>query len=262
MKLSIITINFNNYDGLQKTIESVVSQTMRDFEWIVIDGGSTDGSKELIEQNEQHLIYWCSEQDKGVYDAMNKGILRAKGEYCLFLNSGDYLLNENVLMNVFSVTHQKDILIGWIERIIKGKRILDKGFDTDEITIRHLLRNSLPHQATFIKRELFNKYGLYDDSLKIVSDWKFFMQCIILHNVSIENLCLPVTFYEGGGLSDHAENGGTCEWNKSLKEMLPQRVIDDFHLMMSLDDVNSVPLTRFLYRVLYRIAMFLKYKQW
>ena len=262
MKLSIITINFNNFDGLQKTIESIVSQTMRDFEWIVIDGGSTDGSKELIEKNEQYIVYWCSEPDKGVYDAMNKGVLRAKGEYCLFLNSGDYLLNENVLMNVFSVNRQKDILIGWIERIIKGKRILDKGFNTDDITIRHLLRNSLPHQATFIKRDLFKKYGLYDDTLKIVSDWKFFMQCIILHDVSIENLRLPVTFYEGGGLSDHAENGGTSEWNKSLKEMIPQRVIKDFHLMMSLDDVNSVPFTRFLYKGLYRIAMLFKYKIW
>ncbi len=262
MKLSIITVNYNNKTGLQNTIDTVVAQTWRDFEWIVIDGGSTDGSKELIEQNKQHFAYWCSEQDKGVYDAMNKGILRAKGEYCLFLNSGDYLLNDNILMKVFSVNRHKDILIGWIERNIKGKRILDKGFNTDNISIRHLLRNSLPHQATFIKRDLFNKYGLYDDSLKIVSDWKFFMQCIILHDVSIENLCLPVTFYEGGGLSDYAENGGTREWHKSLNEILPHRVIADFHLMMSLDDVNSVPLTRFLYKGLYRIAMILKYKQW
>ena len=80
MKLSIITVNYNNKTGLQNTIDTVVAQTWRDFEWIVIDGGSTDGSKELIEQNKQHFAYWCSEQDKGVYDAMNKGILRAKGE--------------------------------------------------------------------------------------------------------------------------------------------------------------------------------------
>lgn len=262
MRLSIITINYNNCEGLQKTIKSVVSQSFRDFEWIVIDGGSTDGSKELIERYAQYMAYHVSEPDRGIYHAMNKGIIQAKGEYCLFLNSGDYLLNENVLMDVFSVTRQKDILIGWIERIIKGERVLDKGFNTADITIRHLLRNSLPHQATFIKRELFNKYGLYDDSLKIVSDWKFFMQCIILHDVSIENLCLSVTFYEGGGLSDYAENGGTTEWHKTLNEFFPRRVIDDFHLMRSLDDVNSVPLTRFLYKGLYRIAMLLKYKQW
>ena len=262
MRLSIITINYNNCEGLQKTIKSVVSQSFRDFEWIVIDGGSTDGSKELIEEHAESMAYHVSEPDRGIYHAMNKGIIQAKGEYCLFLNSGDYLLNDNVLQEVFLLHHHKDILIGWIERYKNGKRILDKGFDTDEITIRHLLRNSLPHQATFIKKELFDCYGLYDETLKIVSDWKFFMQCIILHDVSIENLCLSVTFYEGGGLSDYAENGGTTEWHKTLNEFFPRRVIDDFHLMMSLDDVNSVPLTRFLYKGLYRIAMLLKYKQW
>ena len=262
MKLSIITINYNNKDGLKNTIDSIVSQSFRDFEWLVIDGGSTDGSKDLIEKYHQYITYWCSEEDKGVYDAMNKGILQAKGEYCLFLNSGDWLLNDNVLSNVFSKEHNEDILVGWIERTKHGKRVLDKGFDTDKISIRHLLRNSLPHQATFIKKELFDKYGLYDDTLKIVSDWKFFMQCIILKNATVENLKTPISFYEGGGLSDHSENGGTAEWNKSLREMLPQRVIEDFPLIMSLDDVKSIPFTRRLYSILYRLAMLLKHRQW
>lgn len=262
MTLSIITINYNNKNGLKKTIESVVSQTFHDFEWLIIDGGSTDGSKEIIKQHEQHVTFWCSEADKGVYDAMNKGILKATGDYCLFLNSGDWLLNRNVLFKVFSNSHDKDILVGWIEREKKGKRVLDKGFDTENITIRHLLRNSLPHQATFIKRELFDKYGMYDDTLKIVSDWKFFMQCIIFHNSTIENLRIPITYYEGGGLSDHAENGGTSEWKKTLREMLPQRVIADFSLIMSLDDVKSIPLTNYLYKVIYKLAMWLKRKQW
>ena len=260
--LSIITINYNNCTGLQKTIDSVVKQTWRDFEWFLIDGGSTDGSEKIIEQYHDYFAYWCSEADKGVYDAMNKGIRHATGIYCLFLNSGDWLLNENVLKDVFSKEHSKDILVGWIERMKSGKRILDKGFNTDNITIRHLLRNSLPHQATFIKRKLFDEYGLYDDTLKIVADWKFFVQCIILHNATIENLCIPVTYYEGGGLSDHAENGGGIEWRRSLEEMIPQRIIDDFPLVMSLDDVKSLSLTSNLYRVLYRLTMWLKRRQW
>ena len=262
MKLSIITINYNNKSGLRKTVESVVSQHFRDFEWFLIDGGSDDGSIEIIKEYASHFTYWCSETDKGVYDAMNKGIVRATGDYCLFLNSGDWLLDKNVLSRVFSQSHHKDILVGWIERIKHGKQVLDKGFDTENITIRHWLRNSLPHQATFIKKLLFDKYGLYDDSLKIVSDWKFFMQCIILHNASIENLKMPITFYEGGGLSDHAENGGTAEWKKTLREMIPQRVIADFPLIMSLDDVKSVSLTNYLYNIIYKLAIWLKRKQW
>ena len=97
MKLSIITVNLNNRDGLQKTIDSVVSQTFKDYEWIVIDGGSTDGSKELIEQYADHFTDWVSEPDKGIYNAMNKGIGMASGEYIQFLNSGDSLVSGHVV---------------------------------------------------------------------------------------------------------------------------------------------------------------------
>ena len=100
-QLSIITINYNNLAGLQKTFESVFNQTFQDFEYIVIDGGSTDGSKELIEQYHDKIDYWVSEPDSGIYNAMNKGIVRANGEYLQFLNSGDSLLGENILKNVF-----------------------------------------------------------------------------------------------------------------------------------------------------------------
>ena len=112
MKLSIITINLNNRDGLQKTIDSVVSQTFRDFEWIVIDGGSTDGSKELIEQYADHFSYWVSEPDKGIYNAMNKGIKVAKGEYLQFLNSGDWLVDEKALERCFWHESKADIAYG------------------------------------------------------------------------------------------------------------------------------------------------------
>lgn len=101
MKLSIITVNLNNRDGLKRTIDSVVSQTFTDYEWIVIDGGSNDGSRELIEHYSDHFAYWCSEPDKGIYNAMNKGIAHAKGEWLQFLNSGDVLYSNNTLASVF-----------------------------------------------------------------------------------------------------------------------------------------------------------------
>jgi len=101
-KLSIITVNLNNAEGLRKTIESVVTQTFTDFEYIIIDGGSTDGSVEIIKLYADKITYWVSEPDKGIYNGMNKGIMVAKGEYCQFLNSGDWLVNENVLKEVFA----------------------------------------------------------------------------------------------------------------------------------------------------------------
>ena len=112
MKLSIITINYNNLEGLKKTYESVVCQTWTDYEWIIIDGGSTDGSREFIEEHQDKFAYWCSEPDKGVYNAMNKGIAKAQGEYLNFMNSGDRFYDHQTLNEVFSSGFQEDILYG------------------------------------------------------------------------------------------------------------------------------------------------------
>lgn len=103
MKLSIITINRNNCAGLSRTMDSVIRQTCKDFEWILIDGASTDGSVDLIRQNKQHITYWVSEPDKGIYNAMNKGLQQAHGEYCLFLNSGDWLAQNSTIAEVLPI---------------------------------------------------------------------------------------------------------------------------------------------------------------
>lgn len=104
MTLSIITVNLNNLEGLKRTYDSVVSQTFTDYEWLVIDGGSTDGSREFIEQHQDKFAYWCSEPDKGIFNAMNKGIVRAKGEYLNFMNSGDCFACEETVAEVFGKT--------------------------------------------------------------------------------------------------------------------------------------------------------------
>ena len=109
--LSIITINLNNREGLRKTIESVVNQTFQDFEFIVIDGASTDGSVEVI-QDYPRINYWISEPDTGIYNAMNKGIAKATGEYCLFLNSGDTLFQINTLTGILQSNPKGDIIFG------------------------------------------------------------------------------------------------------------------------------------------------------
>ena len=100
MTYSIITVNYNNYEGLRRTIKSVVCQTYKDYEYIIIDGGSTDGSAELIRQYTDHLTFWVSEPDKGIYNAMNKGVAHANGEYLNFMNSGDCFYDENVLQTL------------------------------------------------------------------------------------------------------------------------------------------------------------------
>ena len=197
MKLSIITINYNNKAELQKTIDSVICQTWRDFEWIVIDGGSADGSKELIEQYQQHFAYWCSEPDKGVYNAMNKGIDHAKGEYLLFLNSGDTLYDKDVLQKVDDLKLDADIISGQVERMDNHHSL--RSYDED--ILMQLYRDTLNHQGSFIKRSLFNDLR-YDESLKIVSDWKFWLETVIWRNASVEVIDLFVAKQDMTGISN------------------------------------------------------------
>lgn len=111
MKLSIITINYNNSIGLRKTIESVVSQTDNTFEYIIVDGGSSDGSVDIIKQYADKISQWVSERDGGIYNAMNKGVRMAHGEYIMFLNSGDILYDNNVIGHVLPKL-KADICVG------------------------------------------------------------------------------------------------------------------------------------------------------
>lgn len=174
MKLSIITINLNNADDLARTIESVDSQEFKDFEFIIIDGGSSDRSVDIIKQNQDKLAYWVSEPDKGIFNAMNKGIKKATGDYLIMLNAGDVLYDATTLKGIFDANPTEDILYGDAVLESKGKIFGEKIFNKP-ITFDFFRKTSLSHQAAFIKRELHDRIGLYDESLRFSSDWKFFL---------------------------------------------------------------------------------------
>ena len=252
MKLSIITVNFNNKDGLQKTIDSVISQTFKDFEWIVIDGGSTDGSKELIEKYSDYISYWVSEPDKGVYNAMNKGIKVAKGEYLNFLNSGDVYYNTEALHNIFSKHIDCDIIFGntLINKNGKLKRI---NIQNDYITCYHLTKDTINHQCSFIKKELFDMYGLYDESLKIVSDWKFFFETIVLKKCTLEHVNQDIILYDTNGLSSINRKQEKEEKEKILRTYLPEYVFDDYKTRFEVNELLNHRLSRVVIGILYRI---------
>ena len=178
MKYSIITVNYNNRNGLRKTIESVIHQTYRDFGYIIIDGGSTDGSTDVLKEYDSYITYWVSEPDKGIYNAMNKGITKASGDYLNFMNSGDCFFDRDVLQKMINSKLSTEIIIGkdyWYNPNTK------KDFTTIlplRIDMFTFYKGSLPHQSTFFKRTLFND-TLYDEKLKVVSDWKFYILKII-----------------------------------------------------------------------------------
>lgn len=229
MKLSIITINYNNKEGLQRTIDSVIGQTWHDFEWIIIDGGSTDGSKELIEQYQRHFAYWCSEPDKGVYNAMNKGIAKAKGEYLLFLNSGDALNDEHVLQKIYDIHPNADIISGRVTRMDNNKLFRQY---RDSILMQ-LYLDTLNHQGTFIRKSLFNE-NLYDENYKIVSDWKFWIDAIIRRNASVDIIDVIVARQDVSGISS-----GINLKNVAIQKREREIVLDEFFPLLVRKELNE-----------------------
>ena len=199
-KLSVITINFNNAAGLEKTINSVIDQSFPDFEFIVIDGSSSDNSLEIIKKNVNKINYWISEKDMGIYNAQNKGILASKGEYCLFLNSGDCFVNKDILSKVFSIQDSSDIIYGDILTIDRNQQVKHLKMP-DNIGSFQLFRDTLWHPVSFIKRELFLKYGNYDEQFKIVADYEFFVRVIIGKKIATKHIPIEIALFDTSGLS-------------------------------------------------------------
>lgn len=201
MLISIITINYNNKAGLQRTIESIISQNYVDVEYIIIDGGSTDGSVDVIKQYEDKITYWVSEKDAGIYNAQNKGIEKATGEYLLFLNSGDEFVSSNVLKDssVF-LNDGVDFVTGDMKVIQEGKP--DWVYSAPKsVDFEHFYAGIIPHPATFIKKSCFDRFGKYDENLKIVSDWKFFVVAICRYNCSYKKINLLISKFYMDGIS-------------------------------------------------------------
>ncbi len=275
LTLSIITINLNNSSGLKKTLESVHSQTFRDFEHIIIDGGSTDGSLDLLKsklkipentfsriikpfhdvENEdkgnrendcqlyslpqfQYSFFWLSEPDYGIYNAMNKGIVLAKGEYCLFLNSGDWLADDQVLSKIFEKEQNADIISGdMVFYDTKENQIKWWISPPDILTAKTFFEGSLPHQATFIKRKLFDIYGFYNENLKIASDWLFFTETMLENHCTYQHYNGLVSYFNMDGIScsTSSENLLRDEKAELLQKKYP-RFIADYNRLKQLEE--------------------------
>jgi glycosyltransferase involved in cell wall biosynthesis len=228
-KLSIITVNLNNLQGLKKTIVSVIKQSNNNFEFILIDGGSSDGSVELINNNKERLSYWISENDSGIYNAMNKGIRKAKGEYCLFLNSGDQLVHDNILKEVFDSCFNVDILYGNLQ-VVKNEQVIGMATTPAEITFKTLFEGTIHHQAAFIKRKLFEQFGFYNEGYKIRSDWEFWIRTIVFNNCTTQYLNKTISIYDADGISasEEAIEINKNETDEILSKVLPEKVLVDF----------------------------------
>ena len=234
MKLSIITVNLNNVRGLHKTMESILSQTCNDFEWIVIDGGSTDGSKDLIEQNAEHIAYWVSEPDRGIYHAMNKGIKVAKGNYLNFLNSGDYYWSNEVVKQ-FSEARLLDDVI-YANSIFVDSEGHESGRQCPPacVPLSYFWSNNFNHQSVFYHRRCFDNY-LFDEQNRIHSDKESYMY-LLYHGFSFKKWNQVVAYCEAGGLSSNGN--GSEEFPQIVSRVLPAGIRTDYETFIKLRDVD------------------------
>lgn len=252
MIISVITINYNNRDGLLKTIRSVISQTWRSVEFIIIDGGSTDGSVEIIKQYINDIDFWVSEPDKGIYHAMNKGIDQAHGEYCLFLNSGDILHDNKVLERIIGDL-TTDVVIGAIKKATSGyvKRL---NLREPLALLDFWFENPIPHQSTFIRRSVCARVR-YDESLRIAGDLKFFLQIIVMNGCSHRSSDCIVADFDETGIS--SQQGADEEWLKIFADILPPYIFADYQKLLhrNYDSFYAKLRLRKYYKIIYTLSV-------
>lgn len=306
MKLSIITINYNNAEGLRKTLASVAAQTYRNIEHIIVDGGSTDGSVDVIKEyvrnvermneltNEGIHVVWLSEPDKGIYNAMNKAIEIALGQrvvnknhtsnithntsqeslcdYIQILNSGDILASPDVterMMNALhhtsNITHQTSIPIlygNMIKKDYTTGKIIGKSREV-EYSLRNYYSGTMNHDCCYFRRDLFETYGLYDENLKIVSDWKWFLQAIGLGHVKPVYVDIDVTIFDASGISETNLALRNQERRQVLEELLPPAILADYDAhAFEIEQMNRLR-RKHLYGFVYFIERVLfKFEKW
>ncbi|MCR5464856.1 MAG: glycosyltransferase [Bacteroidales bacterium] len=251
MRLSIITVNFNNRDGLIRTAKSVTDQTFSDFEWIVVDGGSTDGSVDVIKEYADRISWSVSEPDGGIYEAMNKGLERASGEYVQFLNSGDSLIDRAVLEKVFQDPALADVNYGdqWCS---SGDKVVEKRQYPDKMDLAYLFRNPLGHQASFVRTSVAKAHP-YRVKYTISADRAFFLE-LYLSGASFHHINLPVVFFDTDGIGsreDTKEQRGE-QLRQIKRELLTAGVVEDIERLIdkseNIDFVTRVAPLRWMYQ--------------
>ena len=248
MKLSIITINYNNCNVLQRTIQSIAKQTCKDFEYVVVDGGSTDKSLNIIKENENYISKWVSEPDGGIYNAINKGARLASGEYCLYINAGDELYAGNTTEQILSQELTADFIEGRVQFLdARG------GFSKPEknISLMYFYKGeNNRHQASLIRRTMILEHP-YDESYKIAADKKFNIENIIVRGCSFKTIDTVIAKYEGGGISWTMKHDDELE--RMFIELIPPAILKDY---AELSVIYKFPLKQ-LWPILRKIGIYL-----
>lgn len=249
--ISVVTVSYNAATTIEQTILSVLNQTYDNVEYIIIDGGSTDGTVDIIKKYADKIAYWVSEPDNGIYDAMNKGVLASTGEWLIFMNAGDTFFNENVLEKM--VKHLNDkfrILRGNIIRIYNLIGVKSCGVTSQQPDLIDMFDNTFHHQACLIQRSLFIDFGLYSTDFRLVSDWKFFFDCTILHHVPSRYVDVTVAKFQMDGASSRGVQKCADERRSYLIRLYGEEL---FHLFEELSVYRKSSIIRCYFTIRKRL---------
>lgn len=203
MKVSIITIAYNNLDGLRDTYQSIKRQTFGSYEWIVVDGGSTDGTKEFLQEHDSEIAWWCCEPDRGVYNAQNKGTEHARAEYCIYMNSGDSFYEDDVLERIFERQTDADIIYGdWMLIFQDGTTRLGPAPEVPDMA--YFFNENICHQSMLVKTEIILNRP-YDESFSIYGDWDEWLNAF-MQGKRFERVDIVICKFIVGGLSTGESN--------------------------------------------------------
>lgn len=228
MKISIVTVSYNSVDTIRQTIESVLNQCHADIEYIVIDGGSTDGTVNIIKEYSDKITYWCSEKDDGIYDAMNKGIRRSTGEVIAFMNSDDWYYNNNIFKNIIPCFERlnAEIVYGDFIQIWENE---DKDYKYFSVADKdpNMLYFTLPfcHQAMFMRRSLFDMLGEYNLDYKVAADYEWVLKAYI-NNITFQYIPECICCFRRGGYSQNNQILSINEYKMIQLSMLPEKYYD------------------------------------
>ena len=248
MFFSIITINRNNAKGLEDTIQSVLSQDRNLYEFIIIDGASSDNSLEVIKKYESQIHYYISEPDTGIYNAMNKGIDKAKGEYAIFMNSGDSFSYPTALNDISKNNLNADFLFSGWTRIKNGKKLASY-LPKEKITLYTLFYHStcVCHQATFIKVSVLKELQGYEEKLKVSADICFVMKALVVDYKTFQILPYYITNLDVTGISGNLKGMTILNEEKPayFKKLCPY-VYDDYIKMHKILRFSPTNIFRFI----------------
>lgn len=251
MKLTIITVCRNNLEGLKQTYKSIASQTARKgFEWIVVDGASTDGTPRWLADHSHEIDRYISEPDRGIYHAMNKGVGMASGEYLLFLNSGDYLYDSQSIVRALPELDGKDLV--YSDCITFNPTTGNYGLflSPERLTATYFIGSTLPHPSTFIHKSLLVD-NPYSEKYKIASDYVFFVQSVILKGVSSKKICPALSIFVLDGISSKDMKITMIEHDRAFNEILGPTLAS---ILKELDKYQLYPFQK-IWSSLYRLKI-------